>query len=405
MALQDKLAIFGGLPVREKPLPPWPYYAEDEVEAVSEVLRSGKVNAWTGRDVEEFERQFADKIGVRYGIAVANGTVALELALRALGVGEGDEVVVTSRTFVASASAIIAVGATPVFADVDAESQNVSAETIAAVLNERVRAIILVHLAGWPCDMEPIIQLAKEHDLRLLEDCAQAHGAQYSGRPIGSFGDIAAFSFCQDKIMSTGGEGGMLVTDDAALWRYAWSYKDHGKNWDAIAQDVDGVGFRWVHDSFGTNWRLSGIQAAIGLQQLAKLDQWVEQRNNNAAMLNAGLNGLDALRLTLPPDHIYHAYYKYYAFVRPESLKSDWSRDRILEAIRAEGLPCAPGICSEVYLEHAFDGLPSRPAERLPVAKQLGETSIMLPLHPTLYASDVDDMVVAMRKVIQVATA
>ncbi len=403
--MKEKLALFGGRPIREKPLPPWPYYADDEVEAVSTVLRSGRVNAWTGPEVEWFEQQFADYVGVRHGIAVANGTVAMELALRALGIGGGDEVVVTARTFVASASAIVAVGATPVFADVDPDSQNITAETIAAVLSEKTRAVILVHLAGWPCDMDPIIQLAKEHDLRLLEDCAQAHGARYRGRHVGSFGDISAFSFCQDKIISTGGEGGMLVTDDVALWRYAWSYKDHGKNWDAIAQDVDGVGFRWVHDSFGTNWRLSGIQAAIGLQQLAKLDQWVEQRNSNAAMLNAGLNGLDALRLTLPPEHIYHAYYKYYFFVQPECLKSDWSRDRLLEAIRAEGIPCGPGSCSEVYLEHAFNGSPSRPVERLPVAKELGETSIMLPIHPTLDASDVDDMVAAIRKVTQVATA
>jgi dTDP-4-amino-4,6-dideoxygalactose transaminase len=355
--------------------------------------------------VEEFERQFADYVGVSHGIAVANGTVALELALRTLGIGEGDEVIVTSRTFVASASAIVAVGATPVFADVGPESQNINAETITAVLSEKARAVILVHLAGWPCDMDPIVQLAKERDLRLIEDCAQAHGAQYRGCPVGAFGDIAAFSFCQDKIISTGGEGGMLVTNDSALQGYARSYKDHGKNWDAVAQDVDGVGFRWVHDDFGTNWRLSGIQAAIGLRQLAKLDQWVERRNSNAAALNSGLQGLDAMRLTLPPEHIYHAYYKYYAFVRPECLKPDWSRDRILEAIRAEGIPCAPGSCSEVYLEKAFDGSSSRPVERLPVARQLGETGIMLPLHPTLDDSDIDDMVMAVRKVAEVATA
>jgi dTDP-4-amino-4,6-dideoxygalactose transaminase len=403
--LKDKLAIFGGKPVRESPLPPWPYYAEDEVDAVSEVMRSGKVNAWTGDDVEEFECQFAEKIGLRYGIAVANGTVALELALRALGIGEGDEVVVTSRTFVASASSIVAVGAVPIFADVDPESQNITAKTISAVLSEKTRAVILVHLAGWPCDMGSIVELAKERDLRLIEDCAQAHGAQYHGRSVGSFGDIAAFSFCQDKIISTGGEGGMLVTDDDALRSYARSYKDHGKNWDAIAQDTGGVGFRWVHDDFGTNWRLSGIQAAIGLRQLEKLDRWVELRNSNAATLNAGLDGIDLLRLTLPPEHIYHAYYKYYVFIRPEKLKSGWSRDRLLEAIRAEGIPCAPGSCSEVYLEQAFNGSPSRPVERLPVARQLGETSIMLPLHPTLDASDIDDMVTAICKVAEAATA
>jgi dTDP-4-amino-4,6-dideoxygalactose transaminase len=337
-------------------------------------------------------------------VAVANGTVALELALRVLGIGSGDEVVVTPRTFVASASAVIAVGAVPVFADVDLDSQNITVDTISSVLTERTRAIILVHLAGWPCDMEAIVSLARQKGLQVIEDCAQAHGARIDGRVVGSFGDVAAFSFCQDKIMTTGGEGGMLVTNDPALWGDAWSYKDHGKNPETALNNPGGVGFRWVHDAFGTNWRLTGMQAAIGLKQLDKLEDWVFARNRNAAILNDGLMGMDALRITLPAGNITHAYYKYYIFVRPDRLKSEWSRDRILEALRAEGIPAAPGSCSEVYLEKAFDGSASRPEMRLPVARELGETSIMLPVHPTLEEQDLEDMVTAFRKVMLEAT-
>ena len=402
--MSKRLAIFGGTPVRSEHYPLWPYYGEDEVEAVSRVLSSGLVNAWTGPEVNEFEGRFAEMVGVGHGVAVANGTVALELALRVLGIGPGDEVIVTPRTFVASASAVVAVGAAPIFADVDQDSQNITVDTISSVLTERTRAIILVHLAGWPCDMEAIISLARQKGLRVVEDCAQAHGARIDGRVVGSFGDVAAFSFCQDKIMTTGGEGGMLVTNDAGLWRDAWSYKDHGKNPDAALNNPGGVGFRWVHDSFGTNWRLTGMQAAIGLKQLDKLEGWVFARNRNAAILNDGLKDLDALRLTLPAENITHAYYKYYIFVRPDRLKPEWGRDRILEALRAEGIPAAPGSCSEVYLEKAFDGSASRPEIRLPVARELGETSIMLPVHPTLEEQDLEDMVTAFRKVMQEAS-
>ncbi len=398
------LVIFGGKPVREKPFPIWPYYSDDVVDAVSLVLSSGRVNAWTGPEVSEFEEQFAEMVGVKYGVAIANGTVALELSLQVLGIGSGDEVIVTPRTFVASASAVVAVGAVPIFADVDPVSQNITADTISSVLTERTRALILVHLAGWPCDMGSIVSFARQKGLRVIEDCAQAHGARIDGQMVGSFGDVAAFSFCQDKIMTTGGEGGMLVTNDAALWREAWSYKDHGKNPETALNNLGGLGFRWVHDSFGTNWRLTGMQAAIGLKQLDKLEDWVQTRNRNAMILNNGLQGLDALRLTLPGEHITHAYYKYYAFVRPDGLKAEWSRDRILEALQAEGIPAASGSCGEVYLEKAFDGSVSRPKKRLPVAQELGETSIMLPVHPTLEERDMEDMVTALRKVMREAT-
>lgn len=384
------------------PFPPWPSFSEEEAEAVRRVLLSNKVNYWTGSEGREFEKEFAAHCGTDYAIALANGTVALELALYALGIGPGDEVITTSRTFIASASCIVMRGATPVIADVDPVSQNITAATIAPLITAKTRAIVAVHLAGWPCDMEPIMALAKEHGLKVIEDCAQCHGATYRGRPVGSLGDVAAFSFCQDKIMTTGGEGGMVTTNDEALWRKAWAFKDHGKSFDAVHNREHAPGFRWLHESFGTNWRLTEMQSAIGRIQLRRLPEWTRLRQAYAAMLTRGFSAMPLLRLTLPGADIGHAYYKYYAFVRPELMKPDWNRDRIMNAIVAEGIPCYSGSCSEIYLEKAFVGL--RPAQHLPVARELGETSLMFLVHPTLSESDIERTCATVRQVLGMAS-
>ncbi len=403
MVDSNRLAIDGGVPVRQDPFDTWPQYDVDEQAAVTDVLRSGKVNYWTGETVKKFESAYAESLGVEYAIALANGTVALELALRALQIGPGDEVIVTSRTFIASASCILTVGAKPVFADVDADSQNVTAAGIEAVITAHTRAVILVHLAGWPCDFDSILATTRKHGLKVIEDCAQAHGAFYCGAPAGSFGDMAAFSFCQDKIITTGGEGGLLVTNCGELWKRAWAYKDHGKNPEKISSDPPGVAFRWLHDSIGTNWRMTAVQAAIGLRQLEKLPKWCGRRNHHAAMLREGLEGCPVLRTPWPDADIIHACYKFYTFIEPEQLNNGWDRDRVLKALRAEGIPAASGSCSEVYLEKAFDDTGARPQESLPVARKLGETSIMLPVHPTLSERDVNDMVTALNRVLGVA--
>ncbi|TDA69505.1 MAG: DegT/DnrJ/EryC1/StrS aminotransferase family protein [Clostridia bacterium] len=398
------LAIDGGRPVRELPLPPWPYFAEDEIEAAERVLRSGRVNYWTGEEGRLFEREFAAFTGCRYAVALANGTVALEAALYALGIGPGDEVVVPSRTFIASASCAVMRGARPVLADVDPVSQNLTAETVRAALTPRTKAIVAVHLAGWPCDMDPLLELARERGLFVVEDCAQAHGATYKGRPVGSLGDVAAFSFCQDKILTTGGEGGMVTTNSREIWERVWSYKDHGKSYEAVYHRQHPPGFRWLHESFGTNWRMTEMQAAIGRVALKKLPGWVAARRRNAAILTEGFRQIPALRVTVPPAEIGHSYYKYYAFLRPEALKEGWDRDRVSRAVNAEGIPCFTGCCSEIYLEKAFRDAGLGPAERLPVARALGETSLMFLVHPTLSEGDMRDTCRAMEKVLEAAT-
>ncbi|QKT04811.1 DegT/DnrJ/EryC1/StrS aminotransferase family protein [Ectothiorhodospiraceae bacterium 2226] len=368
----------------------WPVFGLEEVDAVVGVLRSGRVNYWTGEEGRRFEHAFAAFVGAPYGIALANGTVALELALIAAGVGPGDEVIVTPRSFMASVSAVVLSGARPVFVDVDRDSQNMTPDTVAAALTPRTKAILAVHLAGWPFDAPALRSLAQAHGVYLIEDCAQAHGARIAGRCVGSFGDAAAFSFCQDKIMTTGGEGGMLLLQDEEQWRRAWAYKDHGKSYAAVYEREHRAGFRWLHESFGTNWRMTEMQAAIGRVQLSKLAGWLATRKRNAMLYAERLSQVPGLRVPLPPEGVEHAWYKFYCFVRPEALRSSWSRDRILAEIRSAGIECFTGSCPEIYLEKAFEGTGQRPERRLPVAQQLGETSLMLAVDPTVTESDVN---------------
>ena len=390
------------------PFSPWPSFTTEEADAVQRVLLSNKVNYWTGTECREFEKEFTSWADSRYAVALSNGTLALDVALKALGIGPGDEVVVTPRTFIASISCVVTAGATPVFAEVEADSGNISASTIEAVLTPRTKAVICVHLAGWPCDMDPIMDLASQHGLKVIEDCAQAHGARYKGRSVGSVGHVGAWSFCQDKIMTTGGEGGMVTTNDESLWRAMWSYKDHGKSYEAVYERQHPPGFRWLHESFGTNWRMMEMQAAIGRIQLRRMADWTARRQANATALAAALQHFAGTTgpIRLPSfgcasgcaaqadqqactAGCVHAQYKFYAYVRPDNLAPGWSRDRIVEAINAAGVPCYQGTCSEVYLEKAFDGTGYRPAERLPVAREMGETSLMLLVHPTLTEAEI----------------
>ena len=383
----------------------WPSFTEEEANAVRDVVLSNKVNYWTGQECRQFEQDFARWADCDYAVALSNGTLALDVAIKALDIGPGDEVVVTPRTFLASVSCIINAGAIPVFADVDRDSQNITAETIRAVLTPRTRAIICVHLAGWPCDMDPIMDLANERGIYVIEDCAQAHGARYKGRSVGSIGHIGAWSFCQDKIMTTGGEGGMTTTRDRALWSRMWSYKDHGKSWEAVYEREHPPGFRWLHESFGTNWRMMETQAAIGRIQLRRMHEWQEERLKNAQRIWDTASALDGLRVPALQEDFRHAAYKCYVFVEPAQLKPDWNRDRIQGEISARGVPCYSGSCSEVYLEKAFDNTGWRPTQRLPVARELGETALMFLVHPTLDETEIEQTCEVLKDVMAQAAA
>lgn len=368
----------------------WPNFTEEEANAARDVILSNRVNYWTGEECRKFEKEFAAWSGVGYGIALANGTLALDLALKAIDIAPGDEVVVTPRTFIASISCVANAGGIPVFADVDMDSGNLTARSIEAVLTPKTKAVICVHLAGWPCDMDSIMSLADKYGLKVIEDCAQAHGARYKGRSVGSIGHVGAWSFCQDKIMTTGGEGGMVTTNDRALWSKMWAFKDHGKSWEAVYERQHSPGFRWVHETIGTNFRMLEVQAAIGRIQLKRMDWWHSTRLENAKRIWACASQLKGVRVPVLPEGVEHGAYKCYLYVEPEVLRSGWCRDRVISEIVAEGVPCYSGSCSEVYLERAFDNTGWRPVDRLPNARALGENSLMFLVHPTLLPSEID---------------
>jgi dTDP-4-amino-4,6-dideoxygalactose transaminase len=397
------------------PFSPWPSFSKQEAEAVKQVVLSNKVNYWTGTECREFEKEFAQWCGASHAVALSNGTLALDVALKALNIGAGDEVIVTPRTFLASVSCVVNAGAVPVFADVDLNTGNISAQTIAPVITSKTKAIICVHLAGMPCDMDGIMALSTKHNIKVIEDCAQAHGAKYKGKSVGTLGHVGAWSFCQDKIMTTGGEGGMVTTNDKALWAAMWAYKDHGKSYEAVYEREHPPGFRWLHESFGTNWRMLEMQAAIGRIQLTKIEQWTASRTSNAKQLALACAGIPLVRVPhveslqctstcnetcSVKSNCTHAFYKFYAYINPSYLKVGWTRDRIVETIVSKGVPCYQGSCSEVYLEKAFDGTGWRPENRLPQAKLLGETSLMLLIHPTLTESEIQKSCLVLREIL-----
>ena len=385
------------------PFSPWPSFSPEEADSISKVLLSNKVNYWTGQECREFERKFAAFSDSKYAVALGNGTLALDLALKALGIAEGDEVIVTPRTFLASVSSVVTAGARPVFSDVDLNSQNIEAEFIEKVISEKTKAVIVVHLAGMPAEMDAIMALSKQHGFAVIEDCAQAHGGKYKGQSVGSIGHIGCWSFCQDKIMSTGGEGGMVTTNDETLWKKMWSYKDHGKSWDAIYNREHPPGFRWLHESFGTNWRMTEMQAAIGRIQLTRMSDWTKRRQANACSIDQVANQFKLTRTVEVPEYIEHAEYKHYLFVEPEYLADGWTRDRIVDEVVAKGVPCFQGSCSEVYLEKAFDNTGWRPEKPLPHAKKLGETSLMFLVHPTLTKGEIDKTCEVLHEVLGLA--
>lgn len=379
---------------------PWPKFDADQIDAATRVLASGRVNTWTGHDTIAFEQEYADWCGTSHAIALANGSLALSAAYLSIGLGVGDELITTPRTFIATASSAVLLGAKPVFSDVDSDSGSITAVSIAPMITARTKAIAVVHLGGWPADMPAILELARYHGIAVIEDCAQAHGARIHGQPVGSFGDVSAWSFCQDKIMTTAGEGGMVTTNRTDLFHLMWAFKDHGKTHEAVFDREHPPGFRWLHERFGSNFRLTEFQSAIGRIQLQRLPEWIDIRTRNALLLSEALADCTAVRVPLPPKGITHAWYKFYAFVKSDALAAGWSRDRILSEVAALGYPAFSGSCSEVYLEKCFQEAGLAPVERLPVARELGETSLMFLVHPTITAEQMAGYAEAVRSVL-----
>lgn len=379
---------------------PWPSFSIQEIEAARKVLTSGKVNAWTGSETSYFQDEFSAYCNTKYSIALANGSLALSASYLALGVGPGDEIITTPRTFIATASSAVLLGAKVVFADVDPDSGSITADTIEPLITPRTKAIVVVHLGGWPADMEPICDLARSYNIAIVEDCAQAHGARIHGQSVGTFGDIGAWSFCQDKIMTTAGEGGMVTTSRSDLWDLIWSFKDHGKSYETVFSSTHKPGFRWLHSRFGSNFRLTEIQSSIGRIQLELLPEWTSLRTRNALQFADAFADLSLVRVPLPSLGLTHAWYKFYAYIKPKALANGWSRDRIIHEISETGYPAFSGSCSEIYLEKCFVDSDMSLANRLPIARQLGETSLMLLVHPTITPQQMSNYIHTVKQVL-----
>ena len=346
----EALAIHGGPAVLTTPAPAWPEVEESDRRALLEVLDS---RIWGGYhpSVAELERRMAAMHGATFGIAVANGTVSLEIALLALGIGPGDEVIVPPISFVASATAIARVGAVPVFADVDAQTINLNPAPATEAITDRTRAIVLVHFAGLPADLDAFVALCRERRLALIEDCAHAPGAVWQGRPVGSFGAFGSFSFQASKNL-TAGEGGMLVTSDPGLAEVARSISNQGRR----------TGGAWYeHVRVGTNARLTGFQAALLLSQLDRLPAQMRRRTESAERLRRGLRAVDGLQVTpktLDPRVDAHAYHIFSMMLHPGRFGA--SRAQVVAAVAAEGVPATTSYPHPLYRNPLFERYPHR---------------------------------------------
>ena len=362
----------------------WPFYTSKDVREVSKVLKSNNVNYWTGFEGKKFEKEFASYIKSKYAIAVSNGTVALELALHAINIRENDEVIVTPRSYIASVSCVVNKRAIPVFADIDLCSQNILPSSIEKKITNKTKAIICVHLAGWPCEMDEINKIAKKRNLVVIEDCSQAHGAKYKDKFVGSLGDIGTFSFCNDKIMNTLGEGGIITTSSKKYWKRIWEYKDHGRDWYKSNLKYNDNKFKWIVNSFGSNYRLTEAQSLVGRIQLRKLNKWIDIRNKNAKEIEKTCFKFNFIRKIKRPKYVKHAFYRYYIFVENNKLDKRWDRDKIISELKKLDVKCFQGSCPEIYLEKPFNKKIYKPNKRLVNAKKLGELGIAFLVHPTI---------------------
>ncbi len=349
------LAINGGPKAVTTALPHWPQFDEDAIAAVTAVLRSGKVNYWTGLKGMEFEEAFAAWQGSTYAVSCATGTAALHVALSALGIGPGDEVIVPSYTFIATSFAVVQAGAIPRFADVNIDDHCISIASAEKLLSTRTRAIIPVHLYGNVCDMDPLMAFAKAHDLFVIEDNAEAFGGKYKGRKTGTIGHMAACSFCQNKTFTTGGEGGMVTTDDEGLAWQARSVRDHGYdvkdrlNLLALEQKLS-----YIHNRVGWNYRMTEMQSAIGLSELARIDAWnLPARRRNARILMDALCGLPQVT-HLPIDTPERRNGWYVCAFSLDIERMHCTIDEFVAAAAAEGAPCWRVFWPQCHTERAF---------------------------------------------------
>jgi perosamine synthetase len=373
--------------VRTKKFPSWPQLGEAEARAAADVLSANELSQNSGNQVAAFESAYAEWHSVKHAVAVNNGTSAIHLALAAIGVGPGDEVLVPAYTFVGSAAPVVYLGATPVFADVDADTFCLDPADVRSKITSRTKAIVAVHLNGYPAPLAELSDLARRHGLKLIEDAAQGHGAEFDGRPVGTIGDIGCFSFWQDKTMTTGGEGGAVVTADDEIASAVRVLRDHGLQ-------PAGPGL-FHHAVLGYNYRLTSAQAAVGSVQLTRLDDFVAARRRNGALLDEGLASIPGLALPRTVPAGAPAPWKYTMRLTVDPQVLDVST--LVSALRKEGIPAAPRYPIPLTRQPIFAGNPSNGT--CPVSALCASTAFCLPVHPAVTPEDVRDCVDAVAKV------
>lgn len=355
MSTYGKPAIEGGEPTIKEPLPKWPWFTEDIIRAAMEPLRTGEVNYWTGELGRKFEKEWANWNGSKYGVLTSSGTSALHTAVAALGIGPGDEVIVPSYTFIATAFCVLQAGAIPVFADVRRNDHCIDPKSIEEKITDRTKAIIPVHLYGNVCEMNEIMRIARKNDLFVIEDAAEAHGAMYKGNKVGTIGNAGCFSFCQNKTFTTGGEGGAVITDDEELYWQCMSFRDHG--FDAKKRlsllELEGT-LHYIHVRVGYNYRMTEMQAAIGLAEMKRLDNWnLPRRRRNGEILIKELREVpQVLYLPVHNSEKVNGFYVFPIVVDIDNMKID--KNKLIEALVAEGVPAWRSFWPQSYTERAF---------------------------------------------------
>jgi dTDP-4-amino-4,6-dideoxygalactose transaminase len=407
--MTEKLALHGGQPVRKTAWPRWPVFSEQDIADVATVLRDGRMTSITGPEVRSFEEKYAAKFGVKFALATCNGVTALHLALSALGIGPGDEVIVPAHTFIGSAIPVLMANAVPVFVDVDIETFNLDARKIEAAITDRTKAIVPVHLNGLAAEMDTILALARKYKLFVVEDACQSHGGTYKGRLTGTLGEIGCFSFFEDKVITTG-EGGMMITSDQTLYERARCFRSYGE------ELVTSLGERkYEHIALGFNYRMGSMNAALGINQLDRLEAMVEKRNRNAAYLRAHIQEVSGIVAPREIPGCMHAYYKFVC--RLDRSLLDVDVPTFVEAIKAEGVAATPRYPKPLPLQkvfreklgyggtdcpyscHMYGREPAFVEGSWPVAMRVGEEAFVLLVHPSIEESDLDDAVQAVRKV------
>jgi dTDP-4-amino-4,6-dideoxygalactose transaminase len=362
----------------------WPYVSKQEHKIVSDVLKSNKLNYWTGLQCKSFEKEFSSFFGKKYGVSVCNASVALDISLRSLNLPQGSEIIVTPRSYVSSASCVLNNNLKPIFADIDINSQNLSPKSIEKKINKKTKAIILVHLSGYPCEMDKIVKIAKKNKILIIEDCSQSHGAKYRNKFTGSFGDIAIWSFCNDKIMNTLGEGGMICVNNEKIYKKIWSLKDCGKNLDKIMNKASNkFDFKWVHDSQGTNLRMTEVQAAVGRYQLRQLNNSIKIRQRNASIIYRALKNSKIAIIPKIPTYISHSFYRCYVLLDKKKINNKWSKTKMIKYLNSSGIECNSGSCPEIYREGVFKKFNGRIKARNN-ARSINQSTISFKVHPTI---------------------